>query len=168
MTSEAAQLLMAAGRDLRLRRFMGPLPFEVDQWMRQDLECDLPLPKRLDDGTIGYHFEVRDPDYYMGTYFRLVFAGQGRPYLTVGQHYPADLDGWRAVVAHLNRFSGDTLLPPRKYIWLFGHEDLARQADAAYQARLDEVMTRLGWDVPEPQIGEPVRRRRRWWPWGRG
>ncbi|MFV0137964.1 hypothetical protein ACLGIH_33105 [Streptomyces sp. HMX87] len=174
MTSEAAEVLLAAGRELRLRCFMGPLPFDVDGWMQKGLMCDLP---RLEDGASEYHFDVRHVE-YGGTYCKLKYD-QGKPCLTIGGGgtYPAHLDGWRSAVSELNELVVNTsILSPRTYIWLHGYHHLARQADAEYAAAQEQAMIRILQErgsitglVPPilpPEAGRPMRRRRRW-PWGR-
>ncbi len=40
MSDEAADRLLAAGRALHLRRFMGPSPFDLDAWLREGLDSD--------------------------------------------------------------------------------------------------------------------------------
>ncbi|MGI5148969.1 hypothetical protein ACQEVC_21835 [Plantactinospora sp. CA-294935] len=157
MMSEAPDLLLAVGRELRLRRFMGPLPFDVDQWTRQAPECDLP---RLEDADSGYHFEVRNV-HTLGTFFKLRIGRDGKPCLTVGsltgpRPYPADLDGWRAVVAEFNQVADKSVLSPRTYIWLHGHRDPVRQAHAEDQARLEEAMGRLGWPSSTAPFAGPA------------
>lgn len=123
----AADLLLAAARELRLRCFMGPVPFDVDGWLEQELECDVPRLSPEEEAR-GYHFEVRSAG-YIGTYFELRCDGEGRPCLDVGGGgtHPADLDGWRAAVDEFNLFSRSR--HPRKYIFLHGYWHLARQAD---------------------------------------
>lgn len=153
MTGETAGVLLAAARELRLRRFMGPLPFDVDAWMRQGLECDLP---GLEGHATSYHFEVRNVDYTVGTSFELgADPRDGKPYLTVGSPggrpqgpYPADLDGWRAVVAEFNQFAPKGDLLPQIYIWLHGHGYPARVADAEHRALMNEVIRRLAREDP--------------------
>jgi hypothetical protein len=105
--SEIADMLLAAARKLRLRRFMGSLPFNMDAWMDKGPECDLP---RLKAGETRYYFEVRDINYSVGTSFKLWADNHGRPWLEGGdpnhrESYPADLDGWRAVDAETGNTS---------------------------------------------------------------
>lgn len=144
MTGEAGDIVLAAARELRLRRFMGPLPFDADEWTRKGLECDLPRPT---DAHAGYHFEVRDVDYTVGMAFQLRLGDQGTAQLTVATSahpHPADLAGWRVVVTELNRFAPKSVFAPRVYIWLHGNAELARAADTEHRARLDEAMRRTG------------------------
>lgn len=125
MTGEAADLLLAAGRELRLRCYMGPLPFDADAWLRRGRESDLP---RLQEGVSGYHFEARTVD-YIGTYFELRCGTDGAPSLVTGDGiHPADPDGLRAVADYVNRFAEASVLGPRKYIWLHGHHGQALAA----------------------------------------
>ncbi|MEU5875896.1 hypothetical protein [Spirillospora sp. NPDC047279] len=168
--THSADVLLAAARELRLRRYMGPLPFDVDAWMSKRPECDLP---RLETET-EYHFEVRDPTYYGGTAFKLR-CDQGEPYLVVGNPsvgnygpHPATLEGWRAVVSEFNQSAPTTALAPRRYIWLHGHVDLVRPVDREYQSMLEEAKRRAGFPVvprPAPVTPQPssrAERLRRW------
>ncbi|WP_033329527.1 hypothetical protein [Streptomyces yerevanensis] len=119
-------LLRAVGRELRMRRFMGPLPFDVDQWMRQGLESDLPRPRREDGGRV-YHFEVGAVDGYTSASFDLGCSSSRTPYLFFsGGHRFATLDEWRDLVTHINRFAERSVFLPRKYIWLRGYRHLGR------------------------------------------
>lgn len=152
MRRENADRLLAVARTLRLRRFMGALPFDVDAWMAKGLECDVP---RLKAGETGYHFEVRDVDCTVGTSFELHADDQGRAWLRGGDpnrrgFYPADLDGWRTVVAQLNEMfprRSEDVFSRRLYIWLhdtwgYGHQR-AREAESQDYELRREVLRRL-------------------------
>ncbi|PAZ13313.1 hypothetical protein CLM62_25815 [Streptomyces sp. SA15] len=163
---------------------MGPLPFDVDEWMRKGLETDLPLPEPGDDGgkeEWEYNFNVRSR-YYGGTYFQLRYSPQRGAHLDVGGggSYPADLEGWRSVVAYLNQNFGGSVFDVR-YIWLHGSDALMREADDRHQYPVATIMAASTRELPTPDSTTssplPSRdrmarrlawRRRRWWPWGRG
>ena len=152
MSDQVADVLLAAARELRLRRYMGPIPFDADEWIRQGSECDLP---RLEDGETEYHFEVRTRE-YEGTYFTLGLDGDGKPDLVIGSiepdragPYSADLDGWRAVATEINRFAPTSVVEPRKYIWLTGHAHIANKVDSEHRARLDQAVAHV-FGLPQP------------------
>ncbi|HEY8482674.1 MAG TPA: hypothetical protein VIL71_22875 [Spirillospora sp.] len=171
MSDQAADLLLAAARELRLRCHMGPLPFDADAWMRKEQECDLP---RLDGGETHYHFEVRDPEYYLGTYFELGLDDNGAPSFTVGTGdpatsgpYPADMDGLRAVAAEINRFGGDSVFGPRKHIFLHRYgRKAAYEAEEAHQELLKKAMARVMPELlppePLPRLIPPRQKRTLW------
>ncbi|MDT0266001.1 hypothetical protein RM844_06805 [Streptomyces sp. DSM 44915] len=169
MPHETADLLLAAGRAVGLRCYLGPLPLDADALLRGERESDLP---RLPDGASEYHFEARTVG-LIGTFFTLRLGPEGAPILVTGDggHHPADPDGLRAVADHVNGFAGNSVLGPRTYVWLQGHSGQARAADEAHQARLRVAMARAGWPVaPAPPTGPTTRTAgRRWrWPWSRG
>ena len=125
---------------------MGQVPFDLDQWMRQGHESDLPP---LKDGETFYHFEVRTVD-YLGTFFKLGVGQDGKPGLQVGgapkSSYGADLDGWRAAIARINKAAPKSPLGPRVFIWLHGSTSgraQVRDADTAYNCRLEQAMTNV-------------------------
>lgn len=131
-------LVRSVGRELRMRRFMGPLPFDVDQWMRQGLESDLPRPRRKDGGRV-YRFDVGAVDGYISASFDLGCSSNRTPYLFYSGGTPfATLEEWRTLVTHINRSAERSVFLPRKYIWLRGYRHLARQADDEYCIRLYE------------------------------
>lgn len=161
MSDEAADPLLAAARELRLRCHMGPLPFDVDAWMRRGRECDLP---RLEGGATAYHFEVRDPVYYGGTYFELTLDDDGAPALMVGTGdaatsgpYPATMEGWRAVVAEFNRFSSDSVFGPRKHIFLHRHGHAsARAEEDEYSELVQRAMAVVMPELVRPDLAAPA------------
>lgn len=123
-----ADMLMSTLRELRIGRDMGLTPYDIGAW-EQDRRAavrraagaepapvpggELPAP---DSRTSpDYHWDVRMEDYNIGTYFTARVNEQGLVEFGGGINgpYPADPDGWRAVVADFNEF-GD-----RKRIRLF-------------------------------------------------
>ncbi|MGW0665253.1 hypothetical protein [Streptodolium elevatio] len=146
-------LVRAVARELRMRRFMGPLPFDLDQWMRQAPESDLPRPRREGGGRV-YHFEVGAVDGYTSVSFALGCSSNRTPYLFFsGGHRFATVEEWRALVTHINRFAERSVFLPRRYVWLRGYRHLARRADDEYCINLYETIKKAD---PEHTRGTPL------------
>lgn len=118
----SANLLRSALAELGIGRDLGPTPYQigtaVDATLPQPYSISTDRPDRLfqhqelerdDTGmswhqwyTVGYHWDVRHPSRYNGTFFQASVRADG--VVEFARRWPADIDGWRSVVAEFSDF----------------------------------------------------------------